>query len=310
MHAVPAVGAAVSKGAIMTTLKKTLAFARTAWAAGAMLCGAGAMAQELIPVELPDERNMIGAGAFASPDFYGAEDYHAEGAGFMHVNLGNGLWLQLLGQELRLNVVPGYVGQNYQAFNTVRAGFIYRGRQSRDTDVDDEVVKRMQRIPVASEVGVFASYSMPMPGNNPMHKIVFSGDAAWSTNTVYTGAVGTVRATYFYPFAQGLGGKPLLGSAGFGLFFASDHFNERYFGIQGPDLALYPELGGVPFRPDGGLASIRIPVSLTSQLDPHWSVTVAGRYERLLNDAADSPIVRTRGNENQWTLGAAINYYF
>jgi len=295
----------------MTTLKKTLRWTRAAWAAGcAMLCSAGAMAQEVIPVELPDERNMMGAGAFAVPDFYGAEDYHAEGAGFMHINLGNGLWLELLGQELRLNVVPGYVGQNFQQFNTVRAGFIYRGRPSRDTDVDDEVVQRMRRLPVASELGVFASYSLPMPGDNPMHKIVFSGDAAWSTNTAYTGAVGNIRATYFYPFPQGLGGKPLLGSAGFGLFFSSEHFNEHYFGIQGADLALYPELGGVPFRPEGGLTSIRIPVSLTSQLDPHWSVTVAGRYERLLNDAADSPLVRTRGNENQWTVGAAINYYF
>lgn len=57
------------------------------------------------------------------------------------------------------------------------------------------------------------------------------------------------------------------------------------------------------FRPEGGLTSIRIPVSLTSQFNQHWSHTVAGRYERLLNDAADSPIVRTRGNENQWTVG-------
>lgn len=295
----------------MTTLKKTLGLTQAAWAAGcALLCSAGAMAQEVIPVELPDERNMIGAGAFAAPDFYGAEDYHAEGAGFLHVNLGNGLWLELLGQELRLNVVPSYVGQNYQQLGTVRAGFIYRGHPSRDSDVDDEVVRRMQRIPVASELGVFASYSLPMPGDNPMHKIVFSGDAAWATNTLYTGAAGNIRATYFYPFPQGLGGRPLLGSAGFGLFFTSDNFTERYFGIQGADLALYPELGGVPFRPKGGLTSIRIPVSLTSQFDQHWSLTVAGRYERLLNDAADSPIVRTRGSENQWTVGAAINYYF
>lgn len=279
-------------------------------AGAAMLAGAGAMAQEVLPVDLPTERNMFGAGAFAMPDFPGAEDYHAEGGAFLHANLGNGTWLRVIGPEVRLNLVPRYIGEYYSQFNTFRGGLLWRGRPSRDTDVDDEVVRRMSRVPMASELGVFASYSLPMPGNNPLHQILFSGDASWATNTVYTGAVGNIRATYFYPFPQGLGGKPLLGSLGASLFFTSDHFTDRYFGINGPDLALFPELGGIPYRAEGGLTSVRIPFSLTSQIDPKWSLTVAGRYERLLSDAADSPLVHTRGNENQWVIGASINYYF
>jgi hypothetical protein len=49
-------------------------------ASGAMLVVAGAGAQEVIPVEMPQEVNMVGVGAFGLPDFYGSEDYHPEGA--------------------------------------------------------------------------------------------------------------------------------------------------------------------------------------------------------------------------------------
>jgi MipA family protein len=280
-------------------------------AAVAMLCAAGARAQEVIPVEMPQEVNMVGAGAFGLPDFYGSEDYHPEGAGFLHVNFGDGIWLRVIGPEVRLNLMPSTLDQqaNFGQLRNLRAGVLYRARPTRDPDVDDPVVRRMRRIPAASELGVFASYDMPMSGD-PMHKIVFSGDVAWNTNNLYGGATGNIKATYFYPFPQGIGGRPLLGSAGFSLFFASDHFTDRYFGIDGADLAAFPDRGGTPYRAGGGLTSIRIPFQVMSQFDRHWGVTLAGRYERLLGDAKDSPIVDQRGTANQWVFGGAINYAF
>jgi outer membrane scaffolding protein for murein synthesis (MipA/OmpV family) len=276
---------------------------------GAMLFIAGAGAQEVIPVEMPQEVNMVGAGAFGLPDFYGSEDYHPEGEGFLHVNFGNGMWLRVIGPEVRLNVVPSNMTLDYGQFRNLRAGFLYRARPTRDTDVDDAVVRQMRRIPAASELGIFASYEWPLPGD-PQHKVVFGADVAYNTNNLYGGATGSIKATYFYPFPQGLGGRPLLGSAGFSLFFASDHFTDRYFGINGADLAAFPERGGTPYRPEGGLTSIRIPFQLMSQFDRHWGLTLAGRYERLLGDAKDSPIVDRRGSENQWVFGAAVNYAF
>jgi outer membrane scaffolding protein for murein synthesis (MipA/OmpV family) len=278
---------------------------------GALLFAAPARAQEVIPVEIPQEVNMVGAGAFGLPDFPGAEDYHPEGAGFLHANFGNGMWLRVIGPEVRLNVLPSNMNmpETFAQLKSLRAGFLYRARPTRDTDVDDAIVRQMRRIPAASELGIFASYDMPMAGD-PLHKIVFSGDVAWNTNNLYTGATGSVKATYFYPFPQGIAGRPVLGSAGFSLFFASDHFTDRYFGINGTDLAAFPERGGTPYRAEGGLVSIRVPFQLMSQFDRHWGVTLAGRYERLLGDAKDSPIVDRRGSPNQWVFGGSINYAF
>jgi len=271
-------------------------------ATAAMLFSHGASAQE-IPLQFSGETNLIGLGAFAVPDFYGSDKQEGAAAPLLHYNFdawGNPMYIQVIGPEIRLNLSP---------VREWRAGPLIRWRQRRDDDVDNGVVKRMQPIASATELGAFVAYHMPLD-NNPLHKVVFTGDVTWNTNNVYDGATGNIRATYFHPFQSGLGGKPLLGTIGFGLFFASDHFADRYFGIHGSDVDLFPERGGVPYRADGGLTSIKIPFSLSSQIDPKWLLTLGGRYEHLLNDAKDSPVVERHGNENQWVIGIAASYLF
>jgi outer membrane scaffolding protein for murein synthesis (MipA/OmpV family) len=39
-------------------------------------------------------------------------------------------------------------------------------------------------------------------------------------------------------------------------------------------------------------------------------VSVLGRYARLLEDAADSPVVDDRGDENQLAAGVLANFLF
>jgi outer membrane scaffolding protein for murein synthesis (MipA/OmpV family) len=269
----------------------------------AMMFGHGASAQEIIPVQISGETNLIGLGVFSVPDYYGSDKNDGALAPLVHYNFdawGNPMYVQVVGPEIRLNVVPR---------KDWRAGPLIRWRQRRDDDVDNEVIKRMRPVASATELGAFVAYHMPLD-SNPLHKVVFTGDITWNTNGVYDGATGNVRATYFHPFPSGLWGKPLLGSVGFGLFFASDHFNDRYFGVNGSDLALYPERNGIPYRAESGLTSIKIPFSLTSQIDPNWLITLGGRYEHLLGDAKDSPVVERHGNENQWTIGIAATYAF
>lgn len=267
----------------------------------AMLCGA-ASAQELIPMQIPRDANLVGLGVFSVPDYYGSDDRKAAVAPIIRYQFSDTQYVQLLGPEVRANLVP------YRT--DLRAGPLIRFRQRRDDDVDDSVVKRMHPVATATEIGAFVDYHYPIDPNNPLHKVVFSADLVANTTGVYSGPSGNIRATYYYPFAQGFMGKPLLGTVGFGLFFASDHFNDRYFGVHGSDVALFPQLGGRAYKAEGGLTSIKIPFSLTSQVDPKWLVTVAGRYERLLGDAKDSPVVKNRGDENQWIIGVAGSYLF
>lgn len=271
-------------------------------AAAAMMFSHGAAAQE-IPLQLSEDTNLIGLGVFAVPDFYGSDKHEAAPAPLLHYNFvagGTPMYVQVIGPEIRLNLVPR---------KDWRGGLLARWRTRRDDDVDNEVVKRMTPIPSATEMGAFVAYHMPLDAN-PMHKVVFHGDVSWNTNNVYDGATGNVRATYFHPFASGMFGKPLLGSIGFGMFFTEDDFVDRYFGVHGADVALFPERGGLPYRPEGGLTSIKIPFTLTSQINPNWLITVGGRYEQLLDDAKDSPVVDRHGDDKQWMIGIAASYAF
>lgn len=272
--------------------------------AAAMLFSQGAFAQsDAIQPEFDAGTNIVGAGVFAINDFYGSDKYKAAGAPLVHYNFdawGYPMYVQFIGNELRLNVSP---------VQEWRAGPLLRFRQRRDDDVDNDVVKRMRPVPSATEIGAFVSYHLPLD-SNPLHKVVFTGDLTGNTTGVYDGVTGNIKATYFHPFEGGVGGYPLLGAVGFGLFFGSDSFADKYFGIHGSDVLLYPERNLRPYTAKGGLLSVKVPFMLSSQIDKNWQVMVAGRYERLLEDAADSPIVDRHGSENQWTVGIAAAYKF
>jgi len=250
---------------------------------------------------LPQDADLIGLGVFSVPDFYGSDKNDGVAAPILRYQFkGTKLYGQILGPEALVNLVDR---------EDFRAGPLIRSRSRRDDDVDDDIVKQMDPVASATEMGAFAAYHMPVD-SRPFHKVIFYADVVGNTNGVYNGATGNVRATYVYPFEQGMMGMPLIGHIGFGLFWASKDFNERYFGVRGRDLLLYPERGGFEYRPDSGLTSIKIPFGLTSQVSPEWLVTVAGRYEALVGDAKDSPIVDRHGNKNQWTIGIAASYIF
>jgi len=279
-------------------------YSRTLAAAGAVLACAGAAAQDVIaipPPAQPQLMNFLGLGVFSVPDYYGSSTNKAAAAPIARYSWDGTSYVQLLGPELTVNLMPDPAW---------RAGPLIRFRPRRDDDVDDEIVKRMRPIPSATEMGVFAAYHMPLDPNNSLHKIVFGGDIVANTTGVYNGVTGNLRATYYYPFPQAVAGQQLIGTLGIGMFFASDSFNRKYFGVGGSDLALFPELGGHPYNPGSGLTSVKIPFSLSTQVNRNWLLTFAGRYERLLNDAKDSPIVERRGDANQWQVGIAATYLF
>jgi outer membrane protein len=267
-----------------------------------VLAAPAAMAQGVVPLELPDDINMVGLGVASVPDYYGSTKNEGAVGPVLRYMFGGHRYVQLLGPEATLNLVDR---------KDWRAGPLIRVRGKRDDDVDDEVVKQMRKVSTATEIGGFVAYHMQLDPNRPLHKVVFSADMATNTTGVYTGVTSNVKANYFYPFSQSWsGGRLVLGNIGFGMFFTSDSFSRRYFGVTGSDVALFPGLGGAEYRAEGGLTSIKIPFSVSMQLDKQWMLTVGGRYERLLGDAKDSPLVDERGDENQWGVGIGLSYLF
>ena len=85
-------------------------------------------------------------------------------------------------------------------------------------------------------------------------------------------------------------------------------FTRTYFGVRPFEAVLN---GALPaYRPSGGITSVGLATALSYDWSPQWSSTVSASYSRLVSDAADSPIVKRFGSENQFTFGASLSYSF
>src|SRR5208282_2661165 len=68
---------------------------------------------------------------------------------------------------------------------------------------------------------------------------------------------------------------------------------------------------GLPiFDASGGSHSVGAGAQLHYQFDPQWEVHSYVEYNRLLGDAAASPLVALRGSPNQLNVGVGASYSF
>lgn len=95
-----------------------------------------------------------------------------------------------------------------------------------------------------------------------------------------------------------IGPRILLGSA---------KYERAYFGVT-PAASL---ASGLPtYRPGTGIYGAAVTSGLHYELGPHWGLMGYARYERLLGDAAKSPIVRRFGSRDQLSGGIGLSYVF
>jgi MipA family protein len=96
-------------------------------------------------------------------------------------------------------------------------------------------------------------------------------------------------------------------SVGPRLLFSSGRYQRAYFGVD-EEAALAT---GLPvYRPDGGIHAAAAATGLSYQVNARFGVFGFARYERLVGDAAKSPIIREFGSRNQFSAGLGLNYTF
>jgi len=95
-------------------------------------------------------------------------------------------------------------------------------------------------------------------------------------------------------------------SGGPRLSFASDDYMDTYLGVTAAQSAA----SGLPaFDPDGGIKGVGVAGEAKYALTRRWSLVGEAGYERLIGDAADSPIT-DRGSENQFSAALGLSYRF
>ena len=116
------------------------------------------------------------------------------------------------------------------------------------------------------------------------------------------GTVADFSADFIVPVIQ-----RLTISAGPRFTWESTQATSPYFGID----AVQAMASGLPmFNAKGGAHSYGAGAQVSYRINPQWEVHSYIEYERLLGDAAASPLVTLRGSPNQTTFGIGASYSF
>jgi len=88
--------------------------------------------------------------------------------------------------------------------------------------------------------------------------------------------------------------------------WADNDFHDAYFGVP----AAIPASGLAAYDPGSGFYAVGAMAGLTYRLGRNWGMRGYLGYDRLIGDAADSPIVRGFGSRDQFSGGAGLFFEF
>ncbi len=200
--------------------------------------------------------------------------------------------------------VPDGIGWNAVNRDGWRAGPLAKIRFGRDERNGgspfliaggSDALAGMGNIKAAGEVGGFVEKS-------------FGPRRAWRTRAEvrhgfggHDGVIADLSAAYRTRI-----GRAIV-SAGPRMTLASAPFMRTYFGISPTQSA---RTGLAPYRPDGGVLSYGLGGNVLRPLNRRSTITLFTSLERLGGPAADSPLIRERGQRMQATLGLGYGFRF
>lgn len=255
-----------------------------------------ALSALLLPAALPAQAEeprldlSLGLGAAVTPDYDGSDDY--EPVPVWNLKLGNlyhrETYVQLRGLSLESNLVPD---------DHLRLGVV-GGYDGDYEDVEDDQVNDLSDPEDSLQVGIVAGYDFSA---RPHEDYVLQVEATYDALNGNGGLI-TPSASVSLPLDQ-----RLFWGASLSATWASEDYMSNRFGISSADST---RSGLRQYDAGAGFKDVALGSSLTYAFSESWALTGFAKYQRLLGDAADSPIVDDRGNANNFMAGAVISYRF
>lgn len=233
----------------------------------------------------------VGAAPLLAPVFQGADEYGVSLFPDLRINY----------KDVFFASVPDGIG--YSVINNARwqAGPLVKLRFGRQEDNggspfllsgDTDGLRGMGDVDIAGELGGFVQYSSGKLRTRVELRQGFGG---------HDGFVGDAGISLV-----GRSG-PLSYSIGPRLSFGTSDFIHTYFGI---DAAQAAATGLKRYDADGGIQSFGIGGAAVLPLSASAAMTLFAGYDRLGKEVRNSPLVRERGDPNQFSLGLAFGYRF
>jgi len=259
---------------------RTIGLAVTIWAIATAAYGQATLS-------LPDQQARwtvdVGAGALASPDYDGSDDYETRALPYVGFS-----WRD----RVYFNPVQG-LGYNVVRNEDLRVSVLVRPRFGRDAD-DNPALAGFEDIDTAVEAGV--AVEKRLGGGWTV-----GGRLTHDVSDTHGGAVGLLGLNRTQKAPVGLlivGGE---------LRMVDNDYSQTYFGVTPRQAAAS---GRSPYQAGGGLQAAGVNALLFTPLSKRSGVLTFVGYDRLLGDAADSPLVRVSGSPDQFRAGIFYAWRF
>ena len=226
---------------------------------------------------------MLGGLGALKPNYKGSNQYEVSGFPFIDIKYKKIFFLNFR-EGLGVNVLHA---PNFR----VGAAFNFYG--SRDKD-DSTHLQGFQDVDAGLDAGVFGSISF----EKFSAKLKFRQDI--SNN--HEGHLISGRLVY-----KAIESRKLIANLNIKTTYANDNYMKTYFGVTNSQAS---SSGFKEFNANGGIKDVGAGTSVIYPFNKYWSFITIANYIRLLNDAANSPLVENAGSKNQFWLGIGVAYRF
>lgn len=264
-------------------MKRILSAVALASASSAALAADIPPAPVKAPVAVQQPYDLIielGAGAQVRPDYPGAKNYEVWPTGFVTLH-----YLELPGFGVLKNARTVEQGWSFgPSFNL----------QSKRKTSDYPELFGLNDIDMTFELGAKVGYTFDWIRPWIAARYGLGG---------HSGIVGETGLDFIFRPSE-----VFQWSVGPRASFANRDYMETYFGITPAESALSGTLAA--YSPGGGFKGVGAELNARYEFAPQWAVRGEFIYERLIGDAADSPIVQQVGSANQYTAKLGLTYMF
>lgn len=225
----------------------------------------------------------VGGFAIVTPKYEGSSSYEVYGFPIvLPSSIGSDGWLQVKGvDDIRFKLF------DHQGFE---AGPLAGWRFDRDED-DGRLLRGLGDVDGGLVVGGYVAYRLGMvkPFLSYHHQV--TGDE--------TGGVLRFGTEAKWELGRGV---EVVGSVG--ASWADDDYMDAYFSVSPAQAAA--SVAGLPvYQADSGIKDVFVGATAKVPLSDLWTLYLTSRYEHLVGDAADSPLIES---EHQWTGGVGLTY--
>jgi outer membrane scaffolding protein for murein synthesis (MipA/OmpV family) len=220
------------------------------------------------------------------PQYEGSDDYEAMPLFAGSFSKGN-LYMGFEDGTLRANILDD---DNYEF------GPLVSFATGREADIDNTAVAALGSIDAATELGAFAAYSWPLSAGSRMR---IGGEYLLDVSDVYGGW----RGGFSLGYSRAIAPRWSL-NVDTSLRLVSDDYADTFFSVSSSGSGAS---GLDQYHAQGGVDDFGVTLVIGYQLSDNLGLFGVAAFQRLLGDAADSPIV---ANPDQATLGVGIAYLY